>query len=202
MNDITMIMPSSAVLTAAHVFQGEYEFNYGELKTVVDIGANIGAFAIFISQRYPDCTINCYEPIKTNFKFLKQNTQHIKNRINYFNVAVGEVEYLYRGQTCCEWTSGNTETVQHDDYKEKVDWIHPSEIPVADLLKIDVEGMEFDILKDIMVDKFKNIVLEYHSNTLKKKIYYLLIKTHDFVRGRRTPINLWEEIGLMWFIKK
>ena len=46
--DKIMTMPMSAILTTSHIFAGEYEYQWGDIKTAVDIGANVGAFAIFI----------------------------------------------------------------------------------------------------------------------------------------------------------
>ena len=40
---------------------------------VVDVGANIGLFSLFIRERYPGCTVHAFEPSPVHFALLQQN---------------------------------------------------------------------------------------------------------------------------------
>jgi len=51
------------------IFNGEYDIPYSHQSPVtVDIGANIGGFAAWASQRWPGSVIHCYEPLPQNFE--------------------------------------------------------------------------------------------------------------------------------------
>ena len=70
------------------VFSGEYESGHdGSGLTIVDIGANIGAFAVWASLRWPGSTIHCYEANPETFPYLKRNTA-ADPRIHCMHVAV------------------------------------------------------------------------------------------------------------------
>ena len=57
---------------------------------VVDVGANIGLFAIRIAMRYPEAQVIACEPIPPIFSILEANAQrHGANRVVAHNLAVG-----------------------------------------------------------------------------------------------------------------
>ena len=47
---------------------------------ILDIGANIGAFALWAIGRWPGCRLHCYEPLPANFDMLRQNLAHLEGR--------------------------------------------------------------------------------------------------------------------------
>ena len=59
-----------------------------KVKTVIDIGANKGQFALFANYFYPGADIFCFEPIKSPFSILNKI---FKNNGNVYltNSAVG-----------------------------------------------------------------------------------------------------------------
>ena len=80
---------------------------------------------------------------------------------------------------------------------KKVKTIHPKKIPTsATILKIDTEGCEVDILKNLNVDNYDLILLEYHSEEDRREIDKLLknfmllgCKTEILNRGLLKYIN-------------
>jgi len=44
-----------------------------EVRTIVDVGANVGASALFWKARYPAARLLCFEPVAENFALLSQN---------------------------------------------------------------------------------------------------------------------------------
>jgi FkbM family methyltransferase len=50
-------------------------------KTILDLGANIGASAAYFATRYPDATVVALEPHFRNFMLATINTQHLQNVI-------------------------------------------------------------------------------------------------------------------------
>ena len=63
-------------------------FQINKNDIVVDIGANIGIFALYASQPSP---IYCYEPFGENVSFLKKNMkQNGKKNVKIFQAAVSD----------------------------------------------------------------------------------------------------------------
>jgi len=61
-----------------------------DMATIVDVGANIGLFALFCKQIWPNSKILCVEPIPEIFEVLKQNSRSFNSDIECFNVAASE----------------------------------------------------------------------------------------------------------------
>src|SRR5688572_23240736 len=58
------------------------------IKTIVDIGANIGQSALYYRELFPESTIYCYEPIPAIYDQLKQKTRN-DSAIHSFQNGVG-----------------------------------------------------------------------------------------------------------------
>lgn len=62
------------------VYRGEYEIKgASDCEAYVDLGANIGLFAVLYGLRYPNKTIISVEPETSNYVMLKRNTTGMKN---------------------------------------------------------------------------------------------------------------------------
>lgn len=62
------------------------------IKTIIDVGANIGQFGRFVSNFFPDACLYCFEPLPEPFKELSQWAEGQNGRVRVFNLAVGDVE--------------------------------------------------------------------------------------------------------------
>ncbi len=155
----------------ADVLGGCYDVPFDDIKTALDIGANIGAFSMWAAQRWPGIALHCYEPQSDNYEMLLKTIANlIPNQtvpIVAHNVAVlhqsGKTNLYFDGLNCGEYSCGNrgTEPVQ------QVIVADAGYLPEADLIKIDTEGAEFIILQRMVelnrLATTKAIVLEYHS---------------------------------------
>ena len=69
------------------------------LKTVLDVGSNIGISALFFLTRSDDIRVHCYEPLPQNVERLRENTAQFSDRVCIHDTAVGiengEVEFGY-----------------------------------------------------------------------------------------------------------
>ena len=74
------------------VLRGEYALPPGYRVEppvrVLDIGANVGAFAIWARQQWPGCELDCYEPHPENAKLLRRNVHHLGDGVRVHEVAV------------------------------------------------------------------------------------------------------------------
>ena len=97
--------PPSMAAHAQKVLRGEYDIPYQHPHPVIlDIGANIGSFAVWASQRWPGCVIHCYEPLPANFELLERNLAHLQgSTVVLNNVAIGNPDHtrLFLGKNNC-----------------------------------------------------------------------------------------------------
>lgn len=129
----------------------------------VDIGANIGATAILLSDLTKH--VYCFEPGNDTFLFLRDNTK-MKNNITYFNFALGD---------CNKREFINTSPMSSGSYISKTNYtnfLERKEIYIrkyddvmlskkVDFIKIDVEGYEWKVLSKAKksLKKYKPVVL-------------------------------------------
>ncbi len=89
-------------MTALYVFQeifvdNIYLQNNIEIKdnnTIFDVGANIGLFSRFISQKASNLRILTFEPIPEIFNVLEANLKNIDASIKNYNIGLGEKEEI------------------------------------------------------------------------------------------------------------
>jgi len=135
-----------------------------QIKTIADIGANVGIFAIAARLAFSYAEIHCYEPNNENFKFLNRNGKTLN--LKTFNEAVSNLDGM-----CSLSKSTTHDTSARISNSDDGDIILSSLRSVLnrfngkqiDLLKLDCEGSEFEILKDTKsLRRCKFITLEYH----------------------------------------
>lgn len=152
----------------------------------IDIGAFIGFFSIFAKSIKSEINIYCFEANITNYKLLLKNLK-LNNvfKNNAYNVALSnknEISYLYgsgQGSSLIKgW--GNITT-----YKKKVrsvtfdDFILPKIPNKSLLIKIDVEGYEYQLFKGAIksLTKLRNVCIFFEngiSNNFKNKNPYYI----------------------------
>ncbi len=75
-----------------------------ETGTVIDIGANIGLFSLFVRSEAPGVTVLAYEPSPAAFEALKANCEAYGATLRPFNAGVSE-RRGYASLTCYEKSS-------------------------------------------------------------------------------------------------
>lgn len=140
-----------------------------------DIGANIGAYSVIMPSLLPGLQVRAFEPDLRNLVFLRANIciNALEDRVTIMDVAVGDeagtVQFLEsrggdllntgKSKVVTDSASGTSlRTVR----KIAIDDLA---IPIGTtvLMKIDVEGYEFDVLKGM-------------SRTLREHRCYLMIE--------------------------
>lgn len=138
---------------------------------ILDLGANIGAFAVWAARRFPGTVIECYEPEPTNFARLVQNTSILSSySVTTHRVAVvghsGEFTKLAPGRyNDGEWST-HVDDPNHDAARAiVVQSIPASGLAPCALLKVDTEGCEREILESYRhLESCKAVMLEWHSH--------------------------------------
>lgn len=171
-------------------FSDEYFHLYkvvGEnVKTIVDIGANIGQFTNAVKYWYPESTVHAFEADPVTYEILTKNT-NLKN-VYVYNKALSDskgVFNFYRAPL-----SGMSSLIKTVENQEQIvvetDTVDSAlkDINEIDILKIDVEGAELKVLKGAY-------------NTLKKTKYLLLEISFDRNTENITNLDVLNEVRLI-----
>lgn len=144
-------------------------------EVIFDIGANIGISAIYFANKFPHSTVYCFEPVLQNFNLLKKNTSQYKN-IYCFNIALGNKDgkiNINASDNDLNFGGGsiydlgvNKNKVQEVKLVKPTTFCEQENIKNIDLIKIDVEGSEYDVLTSFnrkMLSKITWILGEMHG---------------------------------------
>lgn len=132
---------------------------------IIDCGANIGLSVIYMKKQYPDAEIVAFEPDDHNYEILTKNVE----AGGYTNITLRKeavwientiVHFSSKGTTDSHISTQSTDSVEvkairlKDFFTKKIDF-----------LKIDIEGAEYQVIKDIAekLDLVDNMFVEYHG---------------------------------------
>ena len=174
------------------VFSGEYvipELNFTP-ASVLDIGANEGAFTAWASQKWPKAKIIAFEPIPENAALFRKN--HSKNkRVNFSELAIANeprVTMFYGAHNSGECSMFNIG--EQTEKSVEVAAMCPSDIPSCEFVKLDCEGAETFIIPNLDLSKTKAIVFEYHNTADSEKLVNYIEKIgFDSVEHRAHGCN-------------
>ncbi len=159
-------------------------------RAVIDVGANVGAAALYFLSRYPSSRVWCFEPAPANVAYLRRNTG--------FTDRIEVCPYgLYSRTVRAPLYQGKSQCMQHSVYPgpEVTDRATPVELRCAAeelagvteepwLLKIDVEGAELAVLQSLgpLLVRAGVIYLEYHSE--RERLAFDELLARDFLLWR------------------
>ena len=151
---------------------------------ILDIGANIGDVTDVIMKKY-NPNIYCYEPNISCYNYMLKRFKK-NSKIKIFNVAVSNFSgktFLYfhnKSTNISEFNERSSLKKEKDgldiNKKIEVNCINIKEIlekhNQIDLIKIDIEGSEYEVMPEIIKnkDKIKMVLCETHGNPDGKKI--------------------------------
>ena len=165
---------------------------------IFDVGAHHGESISFFIKNFKISKIYTFEPLKNNFTKLKKNTKLVKDKLAYFNFALGEKKEKKIIKEMIETSSSTLNDIneksnyykrkkfflglnnQEKMYKEKnilvekgINIIKKLGIKKIDLLKIDTEGYEFSVIKGFgkSINKINIIMFEHHYDLMINKNY-------------------------------
>ncbi len=155
------------------------QLKLGDNAIILDIGANIGAFSLLAAFHFPGSKIFAFEPAETNFKVLKNNIElnSLGERIVPSQFAIsfkeGDQEMTYSKDEYAHslvaeqvTTDFERKGIVHCTTLEKI--IENNNISIIDILKMDIEGLEYDVLfnlPDNVFSKIRYMTLEIHQHT-------------------------------------
>lgn len=159
------------------------EFMVDRPGVIIDVGGNVGAASLAFSLRYPGKDIYTFEPSRSIFPFLRQNAERLPST-RAFNVGLYDRDCttrLYTGTRASVTSSISGSSLNGSDYemielRRASTILEENKVDRIAILKIDTEGAEVPILRDIehLLDRVDVIFLEYHSEADRVEIDHLL----------------------------
>lgn len=148
-----------------------YDFFFDGKKdlTILDAGANVGIFSVFCSPSSKK--IYAIEPTSSHFNILKEVVQPFTN-IHPINCAVWKEDEEIRFYIVDHNTTSNSAVSTTNNFinvkGQKIQTIiKENNIDHLDLIKMDIEGSEFEVINDSLLDYLYPIVdhwfLEVHT---------------------------------------
>jgi FkbM family methyltransferase len=156
---------------------GDYEGDWKQCRTILDVGANIGAASLFFSIRSPEARIFAVEPDTGNVMRLRPNLAQIPGALHVPKAIAGTTGPLafYRtegfnlGASLMEKRAGFVEVaVEAIAFDELLAELH---LESVDLCKFDIEGAEFEAFSGLAdTSRIRQFVGEYHEDLARKPV--------------------------------
>jgi FkbM family methyltransferase len=177
---------------------GELDFlqaHAGGLKIIFDVGANVGDWVKTVLSINPSAQIHCFEPSEKTFGILCSNkfSENVvlnqlglgskKEQKEFFTYGDGSVINSVYNRSGIASKPVSQETVLIDTVS---DYCREKNVEKIDLLKIDVEGGEFEVIKGagdlINNGRIKVVQFEYGGTFIDAGV--LLKDVFNFFRER------------------
>jgi len=147
------------------------------INSILDIGGNIGQFSRTINFFLPKSQIHVFEPNKTAFEILEKNTKQNPN-IRTYNYGIGKNSkqelHFIENKTATGSLIAQNATSQLQSTKTKTQIIQLIDNPAQtteqshfDLIKVDVEGYEYEVLQNLQKISAHYLFLEISGNREK-----------------------------------
>ena len=198
-DQLRFVLDANDWITRIFLLQGNYESGSTQLAKkimepggiFVDVGANFGLFTCQVAHGNKAIKVFSIEP---NYKItgrLLHNIQmnELQEQVKVLNMAVSrKIQFVSLKQPAAD-NIGTTQTVAGSGgelsvLSSSLDFIlQQNGLTKIDLLKIDIEGNEFDILEDFPFEEYpvKNIILEFnHLSSVSFETLQLFFKGKGF----------------------
>ena len=146
---------------------------------IIDCGANIGLFALYIQSIAPGAFVHCFEPAESTRKILEKNIAennfgdfvkvypygvfNQRSTIELLKSDLSGHRSFVESQFVAKASEAETEKIECISLAEAMEMAGARRV---DFLKVDVEGAEIEILEGASsetLDKIERVALEYHN---------------------------------------
>ena len=162
-------------LSFEEVFAGEYDLplNFSP-RTVLDIGANEGAFTAWALEKWPECHVAAYEPVPQNAALFLCNHLSDSRVIFHPEAVANEPRIRLKLGKNNSGEASRYDLGQQNGESVDVDAIKPSSTESSEFVKIDTEGCEVEIISGLDLTNTKAVVCEFHRGDDKTAIINIL----------------------------
>jgi FkbM family methyltransferase len=162
----------------------EYPFlSFLNARVILDVGANVGCTSILFAVNYPNATIYALEPAAEAYAYLQRNTAKYPNvrpfKIGAYDHDATTTLFLGKEASVTNSVTPNAFSGLRQEQivlRRFTSFLREQSITHISLLKMDAEGVEIAILRDLaeMLDQVDAIMVEYHSETDRLTIDQML----------------------------
>lgn len=173
-----------------------------KVKTVVDVGANVGLFSLMVSDVLPKSRIYAIEPIPSTYKALEKNTRH-NDKIKTHQQAIGSRSgytqmYFNEQNSLGSHFLWGTEVFSKQEHQLRIKvntldkFCRTNSLKDIDLLKVDVETFETEVLKGAKktLESTKYLLLEI---SVERNPNYTFSEINSLLFGNKYNFQL------VWF---
>merc|ERR1719373_10218 len=148
------------------------------MKIIVDVGANIGLFAIAACKRFPQARILSFEPHPGNYRLLNYNIRAAgcDRNVETYNKGISKDARrmrlfwhdsigtsAYRGPT---FWNPDPPTLHMESITPEALWKLVGEQTVISFMKVDCEGCEYEVVPKIPFWRVEKMYCEVHLETV------------------------------------
>jgi FkbM family methyltransferase len=149
----------------------EYDLAFPkETRVIIDGGANIGLFSVFMKNKFPEALVICVEPDSENFQLTKKNLSGYSDT-HFENCGLWHTDadlYVYDKYKTGKWGLVVEEATDNTNVRGvSIDYLTKKyAIKKIDVLKIDIETSErmlFSKNYESWLSQTKMIIIELHD---------------------------------------
>ena len=145
-------------------------------RVILDLGANIGVFTLYAARSAPQARVFSLEPFPSTFNRLVMNIRdhHLEGRVTCLNFAAtgtagarvmpdAAVPSQRRSVSSSTKAKSGTEV----QGKTLANLLDENDLSQVDLLKMDIEGSEYEVLLSTpqnVLARIRRIAMEYHGD--------------------------------------
>lgn len=179
------------------------DYNLNENSIVFDLGGYQGQWSSDIFSKY-SCTVFIFEPFEKYSENIKQRFQS-NNRIKTFPFGLAEKNKIEKLSILADGSSMFRAGTDAAEIKlvEAKEFIQQNNILKIDLMKINIEGGEYDLLNHLiatdLVKNIQNIQVQFHdvfpdAEARMKDIQNELSKTHLLTYQYKFMWENWQKL--------
>jgi FkbM family methyltransferase len=172
------------------------------VRTIVDVGANIGTASVFFLNAYPEATLVALEPDPGNFELLRKNISYYHPRAVALRIALWdrpEELTIDRGnlRDGGEWSfqvrSKGASDIAEVQGITLPDLMLEQNLQTIDILKIDIEGAERYIFRQSALpwlERVRTIAIELHDDECRE-LFLTTISPFGGYVSRHGEVTVW-----------
>lgn len=174
---------------------------------VIDAGGYIGDFAQELVDKF-DCSIDVFEPVESYAKKINERFES-NSKVQVVNAGLGHTEkeeVINISGLGSSVFDSKERLIDKEIIKiiSAVDYLRVKNYPVIDLMKINIEGGEYELLNSLLdnpdvMKRIKFLQIQFHdfvpdAESMRKNIQYKLSNTHKLMWNFSFIWESWERI--------